>query len=356
MPKPTRATSDLDWTSLDEDVPNPQLPDGIRLAKRQRRYRWMVWSTVVLAPIALFSVVLVAGAKSATTRPAAAIAGSQVSSPGRTAATLELDAWLHQVPSPLPGATVLSWDGATPVAAVPAPQGNNQSATAGTAPLWSAEIDSFTLVAPPPSQSSSNSSSNTNTSTVYDAGVEVALNPAGGGAIALGGPSLTVAPPAAGNNWQAGGPWPGLTTTATVSQPVQSAIDGWLSAYTSGSSSQLGLAVGDPNLNHGYLPLSGVSSATSSVVAAAQRPNDAELVNLAITIVWSGESTSTTVPNGANTSPQTTMDVLVERASTAAPVVVAWGPSGSGPMLTPYQNAVPQSVLGSSTQSSAAGS
>jgi hypothetical protein len=49
------------------------------------------------------------------------------------------------------------------------------------------------------------------------------------------------------------------------------------------------------------------------------------------------------------------MDVLVERASTAAPVVVAWGPSGSGPMLRPYQNAVPQSVLGGGTQSNASG-
>lgn len=353
MPKNANANTNLDWTTLDEEVPNPQLPDGIRLASRQRRYRWMVWSTVFLAPIALFSVVLVAGAKSAAIHPTATVAGAQVSSPGRTAATLELNTWLHQVPSPLPGATVLSWDGAVAVPAVPSPQVNGQSATAGSAPTWNAEIDNFTLVVQP--TQSTTSSTTTSSPTIYDAGIEVAINPAGGGAIALGGPSITIAPPPASNNWQIGGPWPGLSATTSVSQPVQSAINGWLVAYTSGSPSALGLAVGDPNLSHGYIPLSGVASATDSVTAAATRPNDAEIVNISLSIVWSGESTSTTQANGSNTPPLTTMDVLVERASTAAPVVVAWGPSGSGPTLRPYQNAVPQSVLGGNAQSNTSG-
>lgn len=354
MPKNTNPKSDLDWTTLDEEVPNPQLPDGIRLASRQRRYRWMVWSTVVIAPIALFSVVIVAGAKSATTHPQVVATGSQASSPGRTAATLELNTWLNQVPSPLPGATVLSWDGAVAVPAVPSPQVNGQSATAGSVPTWNAEIDNFTLVVQP--TQSTSSSTTASSQTVYDAGVEVAINPAGGGAIAIGGPSITVAPPPASNNWQVGGPWPGLSASASVSQPVQSAINGWLVAYTSGSSSALGLSVGDPNLSRGYLPLSGVTSATDSVIAAANRPNDAEIVNISLSITWSGSSTSTTQSNGSSTPPLTTMDVLVERASTAAPVVVAWGPSGSGPTLRPYQNSVPQSVLsGSGTQSNASG-
>jgi hypothetical protein len=57
-----------------------------------------------------------------------------------------------------------------------------------------------------------------------------------------------------------------------------------------------------------------------------------------VSLLWKGEKAPAF---GSSTSgPQTTMDLLLERADTAAPVVVAWGPPGSGPGLVPYQNAV----------------
>jgi hypothetical protein len=50
-----------------------------------------------------------------------------------------------------------------------------------------------------------------------------------------------------------------------------------------------------------------------------------------------------TQPAGAEQKapPPAVFDVLVDGADTAAPNVVAWGGAGSGPTLTPYQNAVP---------------
>ncbi|MHB8319949.1 MAG: hypothetical protein ACYDEP_12100 [Acidimicrobiales bacterium] len=108
------------------------------------------------------------------------------------------------------------------------------------------------------------------------------------------------------------------------------------------------MSVGDPNTTHAYIPLSGVTSATDTVVAAANRPGGAQIVQIALTIVWNGESTTTTTSPSGTTPPQTTMDLLIERANTAAPVVVAWGPPGSGPTLKPYQNAVQASALANS--------
>jgi len=334
----------LDWTE-DDEVPRAGRPDGIRLAKRQRLYRRVVWSTVVLTPLALLALIVVAGSKTPPVVSTHTVVDANTS-PGRTAATQELHAWLTENPSPLPNATVVSWDGATPVASVNPPPGSSSTGAAGGAP-WQAEIDTFTLevLQPPPSGQSSTSQP---TYTVYKAGVEVALDPAGG-AVALGGPSLTIEPPTPSANADPSGPWPGIQSTSTVSGPVSQAINGWLTAYTSGSSSSLGLSVGDPNSAHAYLPLSGVSSATDTVTAAASRPGGAEIVEITINIVWNGQSAAAAAAASQNgvTPPQTTMDLLVERANTAAPVVVAWGAPGSGPTLKPYENAVSASALAS---------
>jgi len=330
----------LDWTVEDEEVPRAGRPDGIRLAKRQRLYRRVVWSTVVLTPLALLSLIVVAGSRAPTAPAAVHTVVNENTSPGRTAATQELNAWLAETPSPLPNATVVSWDGAISVPSVPPPPGTT-TGSAGEAP-WPAEIDTFTLEVPQPASSSQ--PSGPPTYTVYKAGIEVALAP-GGGAVALGGPSITKEPPAPSASADPSGPWPGISSTTTVSSPVSQAIQGWLSAYTSGNASSLELSVGDPDAAHAYIPLSGVSSATDTVTAAASRPGGAEIVEVTLNILWNGESASTTAPADGVTPPQTTMDLLVERATTAAPVVVAWGPPGSGPTLKPYGNAVSASAL-----------
>ena len=125
-------------------------------------------------------------------------------------------------------------------------------------------------------------------------------------------------------------------------------LNNWLAAYTSGSDAALHLAVGDPNPAHTYVALSGVRQASYTVLAAAPvgKPADGDLaVEISLSLVWDHEhvaSPELAGMNGTSGSParQTTMDLLVAHASSAAPVVVAWGPPGSGPSLRPYENAI----------------
>lgn len=344
----------LNWDVNDEEIPAAGRPDAELLARRQRWYRRLVWSCVVLAPLALLTLLVVIGSKHTTptkSRPAAAA----VTSPGRTAATQDLDAWLGRTPSPLPGATVLSWDGAKTIDPPPQPKSGGVFSSSGgsSTPVWKTEIDTFTLVVPAP-KPTTGAQVKATTAAVYQASVAVALDPHGG-AVSMGGPSLIREPKTPTSQWFVGGPWSGIQSSTTISGPVQQAVNGWLSAYTSGNSSSLSLAIGDTNGSHVYIPLSGVHSATDAVVASAPRvaPNNpvptsnshkvtasAEIVEVTLDITWDGQSPPPQTFQGTTTEPQTTMDLLVERANTAAPVVVAWGPPGTGPGLQPYQNAV----------------
>jgi len=370
MPKvSTRSTntvgSSLDWDiTSDEEIPRPGLPDAERLARRQRWYRRLIWSSVILAPIALLAVIVVAGSARSPKAPSPAPAPS-VSSRGRTVATQELDAWLAETPSPLPGATVLSWDGARTISPEKSTQKNKGGLLGGSGggtqnrSVWVTEIDTFTLVVPPTKKATSVVSEATPVlqASVYQASVAVALDPSGTGAVAMGGASITKEPQTTTSQWFTGGPWPGITSSNAVSSAVQEAINGWVDAYTGGNAAALSLAVGDTDSAHTYVPLSGVQSAAATVVAAAPRiaPNSqvpitaraartanptAEIVEITLAIRWNGEPTPPPGTQGQSAAPKTTMDLLVERANTSAPVVVAWGPQGTGPTLVPYQNAV----------------
>jgi len=330
----SKASAAPHWAYGDKSVPRAGLPDANRLEKRQRLMRRYVKSATYLLPVTLVLSILVALTNVNPSGTGLAASSSQTSSPGRTVATLALEQWLGENPSPLPHATVQSWDGSSDVAPAPVKGTAGQSAPV----TWTAELDNFTLVVPTPKL------------TIYTATIEVALKP-GGGAAAVGGPSLTVRPPTdLSSGWSDGAPWSGINLSSSVSPSVQSAINGWLVAFTSGNGSQLRLAVGDTRSSYYYVPLSGVASATDNVVANATRvaPNDAptttsvhpsaEIVEVTLNLLWRGEKAPAfgTSPSG----PATTMDILLERADTAAPVVVAWGPSGSGPSLVPYQNAI----------------
>jgi hypothetical protein len=319
----------LDWYEDEaEEVPNPSLPDGRRLARRQvwtRRY--VKWS-VIACPVLLLAAL--AAITKASHTPTLTAPGS----PGQVAATVELDQWLAEQPSPLPGASILSYDGATPLAP---PKGYK-----GPALTWKGAIEEFTLVTHPTS----------NDPSIWHVGVEVAIN-RHGGAIAISGPSFLRSISAQPGSWSQGGPWPGLDATSSVSGAVQTVIDNWLAAYTSGNDAELHLAVGDPNPAHTYIALSNVRSASDTVLAAAPvgKPADGYLaVEISLSLVWDHEHVASpnlsdsglagTSGTTASPAPQTTMDLLVAHASSAAPVVVAWGPPGSGPSLRPYENAI----------------
>ena len=319
----------LDWYEDGADeVPSPSLPDARRLARRQvwtRRYvKWSVVACPLLLLVALAAV-------TRTTKHAATLPPG---SPGQVAATIAIDKWLAETPSPLPGASILSFDGSSRVAP---PKGYK-----GPPLTWAGAIESFTLVSHPESSSPQ----------VWRVGVEVAIDKSGG-AVALSGPSFLLAGEAQPGSWDQGGPWPGLQMTSSVSGSVQSVINNWLSAYTSGSDAELHLAVGDPNSSHTYVALSGVRQASDTVLAAAPVGKASQgnlVVEVALDLVFdhehlpppgqSGLGVTGTSGTASSTGPQTTMDLLVAHASSAAPVVVAWGPPGSGPSLHSYENAI----------------
>ncbi len=330
----TTGTAPLAWEYHDPMVPRPGLPDTERMARRQKWLRRYVKLSVYVSPIILvFALFAVLGAGSHA--PAAKSSPSAVTSPGRTAATLEVEQWLNSNPSPLPNATILSWDGAEDLTHSTT---GKLSSFSGSSPKWTTELDTFTLVVGSPADP-----------TLYSATVEVALEPSG--AVVVGGPSLALSPSTGTASGWVDGPWSGLAFDSPVSSADQAAINHWLGAYTSGSRSELRFAVGDTRGSVHYVPIGrGIVSATDSIVASATRvaPNNpisakttnpsAEIVEVKIDLLWKGEKKPTGYQQ--STAPETTMDLLLERANTAVPVVVAWGAPGTGPYLVPYQNAV----------------
>ncbi len=276
-----------------------------------------VWAAVISLPLACLTVIAEAVKTAPSVKPARTSVA--VSSPGRLAATVALRSWLDSTPSPLPGGVILAWVGATKVPTPPAAPTSQNGAN--SAPTFAAEIDHFFVDAH---------------GVTYEAGVEVAT-PAGSDPTVVGTPSLL--PVTVGTTPPQGIPWSGINATTSVSGPVSQAVDGWAQAFTSGSASTLHLAVGDPNGSHDYVPLSGVSSVTATITAAApapQGPSGDIIAQVTLDIVWKSQSAASIAQSGP--PPGMTMDLLIARANTAAPVVVAWGPPGSGPALRPYEN------------------
>lgn len=325
--RPSRIEDWFDEASIEE--PNPSAPDQVALARRRRRWRVFVWACVLLMPLTLVALLSEAARPAAKSAPSHA--GFAATSPGEVAAFEEIYSWLAGSPSPLPGGRVVSWIGASKLAPVKVPPADLRAPPGASVespgPATPTEIDRFVL--------------QSGTGDYYEADVEVAYS-AAAGAVALGGPSLEPIPAPSASFAAQASPWPGLTASSSVPGAVSQAVSSWVTAYTSGSSTTLRFSVGDPNPRDSYVSLSGVARASASVIAATPLggPSSGRMaVEVTLSILWRGER----VPPGGGltaSSPMTTMDLLVERANTAAPVVVAWGPAGSGPTLRPYANAV----------------
>jgi hypothetical protein len=127
-------------------------------------------------------------------------------------------------------------------------------------------------------------------------------------------------------------PWPSVVNLgqAPTTPAFTQAINGWATVFTTGSSSSLALAVGDPSSSHHYTPLHGVTAMTSTEVLAYYNPprNAAAYAEVDLTVKERGVPKPVTL----------IYDVLIERPNSSAPAVAAWGPPGSGPTLVPYQN------------------
>lgn len=248
--------------------------------------------------------------------------GNQLqSSPGQAVARAALEDWLAQTPAPLPHATVLAWTGSQTVNPVALANGVKANPVGFTS-----EIDTFAVSAG---------------GVTYTAGVQVLIDNRGG-AVAQGTPALMANPLPANDAWKDGAPWPGLQAGGNIPAPVDKAVGNWAAAYTSGDPGTLQNSVGDANTGHTYSPLPGVLEVRAATTRGAYTSVGSKatmIVQVEMTFRYAGQPPLSTL-GSAKAKSVSTMDVLVERADGAAPIVTAWGPSGSGPTLVRYGNAV----------------
>jgi hypothetical protein len=143
--------------------------------------------------------------------------------------------------------------------------------------------------------------------------------------------------------------WPNLTTAGlnkiTTTDAVTQAANAWVEAFTSGNPDKLRLAVGDTAGNHSYVPLAQATASDIRVVEVAapkktgtdadEKAPSSVVARVSFGIKWTGQNVE-----HASALSRVTYDVLIERAETNAPIIVAWGGTGTGEILKPYGNAV----------------
>ena len=302
--------------------------ENVPLARRRRRTRFItvyIWLAVLLLPVALLTIFLLGAQqlRAGNADDSGTAAGSQ----GAALAQLEVERWIAQRPSPLPGGRVILFTGARTAAAEPANPGDP------AAPLTTYEF----LV--------TDRSRNLFTTTV-----QMVSSPQSG-TVPVAQPALVPLPPSDPGAAPAPWPWPGVEPGA-VSAGYQPAVAAWARAYTSGDPVSLKQVVGDPQQGRSYMPLTGVTFGEISIQEVGNlwadgqnRGEDSQptqaLLRVSVRAAWDGEPV---VPG--TRAPALTFDLLLDRADTAAPVVVAWGSPGM--QLSPYGNAVEGRTLAGS--------
>jgi hypothetical protein len=304
------------WASEPVTLPAVQNSPVKKQRRRTRFYTAYIWVSVVLLPFALLAVGVLATQQLRTT---AADSPTSVNADiGTAQAQAHVERWLAQQPSPLPGGRVVTFTGAT--SKTPAPQAEGDPVTA--------VLTTYSFVV-------ADRSGNLFTTTV-----QMEVSPERG-AVALASPALLPLPASRSDSAAVRWPWPGVAPG--VARPAHTpAVNAWAKAYTSGDPATLKQIVGDPEEGRSYVPLSGVTFSDASITQAGalwgEDQDQAEnaqprqmLLRVGFRVTWDGQSPS-------STKPTLTYDLLVDRADTAAPVVVAW--ASPGMELTPYGNAV----------------
>lgn len=303
-------TKNDDWWSAPLQVPTDNGLDTGARWRAARRMRWFVTGCVLLCPVLALALILVVSQTLSKNHDPSSSAPQNRGIPSqvRAAALEEVDSWLTTDPSPLPGATVLGWDRAEII--------SSSNATALTWDVWSV----YVLVS-------------TDTA-VYQVGVQVNYSQTEG-AETVATPSLDLVPPSR-EGWSTGD-WAGASPV-TADDTTTRAVNAWAQAFVSGDADALTTVVADPDASHSYVPLSGVSKVSVSIIRAATRAASAEATPDASTLMVSVKL-SITRPN-AQRPADISYDLLVTGAGTGSARVVAWGPPGTGPVLKTGDNAV----------------
>lgn len=309
----TRAPADP-WAQAVE-VPRDGLPDAAKLARRWRFMRNYVWAATFLFPVALLAMILAF----TRTPEIPEVDLSQAAGGERAAvAVAAVDTWLTSNPAPLPGAQRVAWIEA-------------RDLQRGTDPATGKPIG--------PALSSHDVAVRTPSGARMTVSVLVATDDAGRSAAVTGSPS--VRPEVSTDDLQITDPWTTLLPASTNTE-ITAAITTWAKAYTGTDPVVLRQAVGDPDATRGYLTMPGTATAEATPADAGWIPQTVDGEVRATTQMVVAVNLAVTWPGGDPSQKATlAYDVLLVDAGTAAPRVVAWGPRGTGPTLTPYGNAVP---------------
>ena len=314
-----------DWLSSADELPRET---QIVYKDRQRRqwwYRLAIKGAVFSIPVIAILLIIVFGSMS---RPAAVTATESVNTESRSAATIAVRSWLSANPSPVPGTgSIVSWNNAV---RVKKPVQSDQDAKRNPLPAYDTDVQNFTVV--------------DGNGQTYSVDVQVAVDPKTGSHV-IGTPSLAPIP---GDPAQAptGAPWIGLHSVGAPAA-VTTAVNAWAEAYTSGKADTLAQAVGDSDPKDTFVPLGGVKSHSISITSAAWLPtadeakagavtSDLMVARVNLSVVYLGQ----TPPTHDNPGTFISYDLLIKKANTAAPVVVAWVGPGLGTTAKEYTNAV----------------
>lgn len=321
-----------------------------------RRVKLFRVMAVLVWPLAIMLVIGWIGSVGATDHESGH-AGLARRSPTRAQATVALQDWLDQKPSPLPGGHIVTWNKASVLQ-----QAKTDDPSGDDVPRL--DVHRFTVAA---------------RSGLYTASLTIASTPDGDWQM-VGKPGLTAHRRPEEGQLADGGSgistWPGLET-ASIPGPVSAAIQSWAQAVAGGTSSQLRQAVGDPNTTHIYTPVDHARVSQINLHDAAGRWSTAQkrrgdtdeetpaalVVRVSLRMHWNTNTTNKDTDDNNDKDSRATggsgddnkdsgdegdggrsdwgFDVLVTDANTASPHVVAWGGPGTGTDLTPYQNAHP---------------
>lgn len=346
MARKKNTTVDDPWGATEVlERPRDGLEEVARERKKAKRIKRALVALLGLAVLAVFGSLAVIGT-AGTAQDTPQSASDVLNPPGRAEADDAVRLWLAHDPAPLPGAHVVSWDGAQ---AIPFPQDTDSPTADADAPQVQRWTHTFTVQVDATYDPSSGSElTPTRTYTLTQL---VAYTPEQGAA-AVGEPSMTPDAPTSETLQVQEAEWP-HTKTTTPSDAIRHAIDAWVAAYTSGNSASLGTVVSDPDTAHAYVPLTGIVQAkweslgsayklTDSDVKANADSTDTEIVQISLQLDRQGVTQTDNV-----TLPEMHLDLLITGAQGGSPKIVAWGAPGTGHLLTPYQNATTLERAGS---------
>lgn len=308
---------------------------GISFSRSGRRGKWyksLVWTNVVTLPLVAlvaFSYFNLTTQYLNLVKETQAAAQATAPAPVHAAASRAVIEWLGsgEGATALPNGTLVGWDHDEVVEQPELTSKEQEQVKSGNLKTWTVYVV-YQVVSTPDVD--------------YLVATQVNFNEEHGTQV-IGRPSLEVMPPSKGA-WS-DAQWPKSKPASTTD--IELAAKTWGNAYASGNADALIAAVADPDSKHVYAPLTGISKSETKVNRAAYLPTkeadeqpdkSVVIANVTITYTRQGqkEETHTSID----------MDVRIINADSGSARVVAWGPTGTGPSLKDYSNALPGDSTG----------